>query len=191
MPRSDAERWDEKYRLEKDFWLDREPRRLLRSFVHLLPRQGRALDAACGVGVNALFLAQQGLTVLGFDISEYALRLGMARFKELGLPVEVAVVDLSNPWLPPECFEVITNFHFLERATLPVFRQALKSGGLLLFDTFTRAKNTIDPPSYYLETGELRASFQGFEILHYVEQTTQPSRSHGERGTAQLVARKP
>ena len=36
---------------------------------HLLPESGRALDLACGLGGNALFLANCGLQVDAWDIS--------------------------------------------------------------------------------------------------------------------------
>ncbi|MFL7891876.1 MAG: class I SAM-dependent methyltransferase [Anaerolineales bacterium] len=188
-PKSD--KWNEKYRLERDFWMQLEPRQLLTSFIHLVPKKGRALEAACGVGVNAIYLAQHGLRVFGLDISEYALKLAMEKAKNDGCAIELAVVDLSKPWLPAQFFDVITNFHFLERAAIPVFRQALKPGGLILFETFAAASIAQANPSYYLEPGELKLSFQGFEIIHSAEGVVQPGRSHGERRISQLVARKP
>ena len=191
MPNPAADRWNEKYRRESDLWLEREPRQLLTSFVHLLPDRGRALDAACGVGTNAIFLAENGLNVIGIDISEHALRLALRRAKKLGYSIEVAVADLSHPWLPGEYFDVITNFHFLERATIPVYRQALKPGALIFFDTFTTVRDTINSPEYYLSPGELRDWFHDYEILHYVEKPMVSSKTHGKRGAAQIVARKP
>ena len=35
---------------------------------YLLPSTGVALDLACGLGANALYLAQQGLAVTAWDI---------------------------------------------------------------------------------------------------------------------------
>jgi hypothetical protein len=51
--------------------------------------------------------------------------------------------------------------------------------------------NTIDTPEYYLLPGELGNLFYDFEIIHYSEELLEPGQSHGERGAAQLVARKP
>jgi SAM-dependent methyltransferase len=191
MSQSEAERWNEKYRQESEFWLQLEPRQLLTSFVHRLPQRGRALDAACGVGINAVYLAKHGLKVFGVDISEVALRLANRRAKKMDLAIELVVADLSHPWLPPEFFDVITNFHFLERAAIPVYRRALKRGGFILFDTFMATDNTIDTPEYYLLPGELGNLFYDFEIIHYSEELLEPGQSHGERGVVQLVARKP
>lgn len=186
-----ARRWDERYQREREFWLELEPRQLLISYSHLLPAEGCALDAACGVAVNAHYLAQQGLKVLALDISGYALQLAKQRARSSGISIEFAVYDLSNPWLPTSYFDVITNFHFLERATIPVYRQALKPGGLIFFDTFVKLKDREDNPVYYLEPGELLERFHGFEVIHYAEGDLPPSESHPERGLAQLVARKP
>jgi SAM-dependent methyltransferase len=191
MPNPAAVRWDERYQRESDFWLERQPRQLLTTYAHLLPAKGRALDAASGVAINGLYLAQLGLQVFALDISEIALKLAVQRASSTGVSLNAAVIDLSQPWLPAEHFAVIVNFHFLERATIPVYRRALKPGGLLLFDTFTKRVDHPDTPDYYLDPGELFDWFQDFEIIHYAEQDLDPSERHSERGLAQLVARKP
>jgi tellurite methyltransferase len=185
----ESQKWDDRYTRESDFWLGQEPRQLLTSFADILPEEGRALDAASGVGNNALFLAQKGLHVFAFDISEIALRFAKQRMRTMDIRLETAVVDLSNPWLPAEYFVVILNFHFLERATFPFYRKALKPGGLLFFDTFTQVKG-IESPEYYLRPGELLEHYQDFEIIHYSEDQLPPSKSHPKRGITKLVARK-
>lgn len=191
MPYPDARRWDARYAQEKDRWLEHEPRRLLVEFVHLLPESGLALDAASGVGVNSLFLARRGLRVIALDISEIALSLALKHARAEGLPVSAAVYDLSAPWLPKAAFDVILNFHFLERATLPVFREALKPGGLLYFETFMKIGDEIEQPEYYLDPGELLAAYRDFEIIHSQEMRLPATENHPPRGMAQLVARKP
>jgi tellurite methyltransferase len=183
-------RWDERYRRETEFWLDRQPRQLLIDFTHLLPNKGRALDAASGVANNGMYLAQLGFKVFALDISEYGLKLAKQRANTMGIALQAAVVDLSRPWLPEEHFAVIVNFHFLERETFPVYRKALKPGGLIFFDTFTKRPNQNEAPEYYLDPGELLGWFHDFEIIHYCEGKLDPSERHPERGYAQLVARK-
>lgn len=191
MPHPEAKRWDERYKRERTQWLEREPRRLLTSYSHLLPVEGRALDAAGGVGASGLYLAYLGMRVFALDISEFALRLAKQRARVENLHFEAAVYDLSSPWLPPEFFRVILNFHFLERATIPVFSQALTPGGLIFFETFIRVGESQDKLGYYLEPGELLSKFTDYEIIHHSENTKRFSETHGERGIAQLIARKP
>lgn len=191
MPNPNRQLWEERYQQDSDYWLDQAPRQLLTSYAYFLPRSGRALDAASGVGANALFLAQKGLRVFAVDISESALRLAKKRTESLSISLEAAVVDLSNPWLPAEYFDVIINFHFLERATFPVYRKALRPGGMLYFDTFTKPAEDVDSGDYYLLAGELFKHFQDFEVIHYHEDKLPPTDAHPNRGIAQLVARKP
>ena len=42
--------------------------------AHLLPNVGKALDLACGMGANAIFLAEHKLQVDAWDVSSDALK---------------------------------------------------------------------------------------------------------------------
>jgi len=191
MPHPDAVRWNTRYDRERASWLARPPKELLTQHADLLPETGLALDAASGVSANGLFLARRGFHVIALDISEYALRLAVNRAREQGLCLDAAVYDLSVPWLPPGRFDVILNFHFLDRATLPVYDSALKPGGLLFFESFVKIENVPDNPVYYFESGELKDYYSSYEIIYYQETQLPPGERHPERGLAQLVARKP
>lgn len=189
MTHPDAEKWNARYAADGAHWQNGRPRQLLRDFAHLLPESGLALDAAAGVGLHALFLAQRGLHVIALDISEVGLRLARQQARAQGLRVETAVVDLARPWFPPNCFDVIVNFRFLERAAFAVYRRALRPGGLLIFETFVRTPQVQQDRDYYLQPGELRAAFAGWQIVHAVEKD-ENGRSRPKR-VAQLVARRP
>ena len=187
MTHPDAERWNARYAADGEVWLERQPRQLLLEYTHLLPQQGIALDAAAGVGNNGAYLARHGLNVIALDISMIGLQLARQRALAESLPLSTAVYDLANLWLPADFFDLIVNFHFLERATFAEFRQALKSGGLLIFETFLRSNDDTPTPDFYLEPGELLNAFEDFAIIHWKERTI-PGTS---KVTAQLVARKP
>jgi SAM-dependent methyltransferase len=191
MPHPDAQRWDARYARECGLWLENDPRQLLVSHSHLLPDSGLALDAASGVAINGFYLARRGLRVIALDISEVALRMAKRLARKEQLLLEASVCDLAAPWLPPFFFDVILNFHFFERATLPVFRAALKPGGLLFFESFVKIRDLPENPVYYLEPGELPSFFRDYEIIHYQETRLPPGKSHPERGLSQMVARKP
>jgi tellurite methyltransferase len=192
LPNPDADRWNARYSQEREFWLERDPKQLLIDHDSLLPKSGLALDAASGVAINGLYLARRGLHVIALDISEYALQLARERSQQIeSLPLDAAVVDLSvNPWLPPKRFDVILNFHFIERAILPVYDSALKPGGVIFFESFVKMDNNPDNPVYYLEPGELLKFYQHYETIFYKEIRQSPSSRHPERGLAQMVARK-
>jgi tellurite methyltransferase len=187
----EAQRWDARYQAELEDWLARGPRQLLLDHADLLPESGLALDAASGVGHSSLFLARRGLRVIALDISRVALQTASRAARQHNLPVYPAVYDLASPWFPPGRFDVILNFHFLERQTFPAYRQALKPGGILFVETFVRTELEMTGAAYYLEPGELLSSFSDYELILYEEDSLPPRESRPDRGLARLVARKP
>lgn len=198
MPHADAQVWDHRY-TNDERWRDlRSPRPLVTTHLNLLPRKGLVLDAACGTTPTGLHLAQRGWRVIALDVSNAALRLAQSRVRKEALPVSFALMDLTNPWLPAERFDVILNFYYLSRPLLSTYRGALKPGGMLFFETFLRDEHfsheTDGNPHHYLEPSELKAAFVDWDEIHYAE-TLRTSRSterkNKPRPIAQLVARKP
>src|SRR5487761_1502825 len=70
-PASDAESWDERYRSAARVWSGLPNPQLVAETSRLAP--GRALDAGCGEGADALWLARRGWEVVAVDISGVAL----------------------------------------------------------------------------------------------------------------------
>ena len=58
--------------------------------------RGRVLDAGCGTGENALYLASKGYQVRGVDLSPTAIAKARAKATERGLSVEFAVHDVLD-----------------------------------------------------------------------------------------------
>lgn len=184
----DAVRWNARYRSGE--WQAREPRPLLVEYACLLPQEGWALDAAAGLGSNSLFLAEQGLSVLAIDISMVAMRRVRQRAHERSLPVSTIVADMAAIELPPDVFDVILNFHFLERAAIPTYRRSLRPGGLIFFETFLKTEHGCANEDYYLAPGELLALFGSFEVIFRDE--VAHHKGQGKRGkkSERLIARK-
>ena len=185
------QRWNARHARRGQGSLSRGPRALLRSHAQHLPDYGLALDGAAGVIQNGLFLAEKGLNVLALDISEVGLRIGLRQARRRSLSVHAVVCDLRRLWLPPESFDVIVNLLYLERATLPVYRQALKPGGLLLFEGFSALCSVHARNEHYLKSGELLHHFQDFDILHHGLRQVTDENEEIQKQTEQLVARKP
>ena len=185
----DAVRWNGRYRTEAHYRQQGPPSQLLRDFVHLLPQDGLVLDAAAGLGVNTLFVAQQGIPVVALDISEVGLQLLRQQAADLNVRVATAVFDLTRPYFPANCVDVILNFRFLERAAFAAYRQALRPGGLILFETFVHTGAGETPP-YFLQPGELNHAFADFAVIHSLETAVPGHRSGKMRPVAQLVAQK-
>jgi len=162
---------------------------------HLLPRAGHALDVACGLGGNSLFLAQQGLHVVAWDNAEQALAQ-LNRFAEqAGLTDKITPEhrDVLKQPPGPAQFDVIVVSHFLERSLMQTLADALTPGGLIFYQTFCADKPPgIGPqnPDYLLTENELLQCFDGLIIRVYREEGQIGEMKSGWRHRAMLVAEK-
>ena len=135
--------------------------------LHRLPREGRALDVACGRGGNALVLASCGLAVRAVDRNAGLVAVLADVASRLHCSVEAAVVDLENGPFPGggeicglgrEEFDVVLVTHYLHRPLFPALVECLKPGGVLVYETFTvdqAQRSRPTNPDFLLEHGEL------------------------------------
>ena len=112
----------------------------------LLPKAGTALDLACGVGANALFLARHGMTVTGWDISIVAIDKLSAHATRQGLNINACQEKINVESFTGSSFDVIVVSRFLDRTLSDAIIEALKPEGLLFYQTFTREKMMQTPP---------------------------------------------
>lgn len=158
---------------------------------HLLPSAGTALDVACGRGRHALWLAAQGFRVTAVDRDGKALDgLGEAARRRGLWEVVTAVLDLESRGsvLPADAFDVVVAVHYLHRALFPRLIDALRPGGVLVYETFTTAQAARGKPTnpdFLLHPGELLHLIQPLVVLASREG------EFGGRDVASVVARKP
>lgn len=184
------QRWDERYR---DSQAPLPAVRVLAENAHLLPRTGAALDLACGLGGNALLLARRGLTTFAWDISAVAVEKVRALAQAEKLPLIAEVRDALEHPLEPERFDVVVCTHFLERRLTLGLVQALKPGGLLFYQTFTRMRASDEGPGkdeWRLADGELLTMFPPLLPVVYREERLLGDITQGLRSEALLVAKK-
>ena len=182
-------KWDQRYRQAGAAPAALE---VLRENSHLLPAHGRALDLACGLGGSALLMAESGLDTEAWDLSSVALDSLVGRAGQLPLIAEVRDVVRRPPG--PAQFDVICVGHFLERAICPAIAVALRPGGLLFYQTFTRERVDQGGPSserYLLAPNELLSLFPGLLVRFYREEGCLGDPGRGFRNRAQLVAQRP
>ena len=161
---------------------------------HLLPAQGTALDLACGRGANAICLAENGLTVTAWDISSSALEHLSHYAKEKGLTIYAGTRDVSKLPPEPDSFDVIVVSRFLDRALIDDIRNAIKSDGLIFYQTFIKDKvNESGPcnPDYLLDKNELLYFFKDWKIIFYREEGHIGNVDSGFRNQAMIIAQKP
>ncbi len=167
-----------------------QPAQVLEENAHLLPAKGHALDLACGLGGNALFLARRGLMVSAWDISNTAVGRLAALGAKSGLPLKAEVRDVEAEPFPREAFHVVVISRFLSRQLANPIIDSLKPGGLLFYQTFVRDKVISSGPSnadYLLKENELLALFSGLRVLVYREEGRIGDLSAGRRDEAFFV----
>ncbi|MFL6652672.1 MAG: class I SAM-dependent methyltransferase [Sulfurifustaceae bacterium] len=167
MSHADRERWDAKYAAgnpNPTF----APDPLLSKYADLLRGPGWALDLACGVGHNAIFLARRGYDVLAVDVSLTALRHCQTALASAPLPVYPVAADLDRFALIPGSFALVIVFRFLDRTLVPRLKEALAPGGIMLYETFNTNRLRTDPRmnrAYLLEPGDLARAFADFHTI--------------------------
>ncbi len=185
-------KWDQRYRDRRPGEAD--PAWVLREYGHLLPSGGEALDFACGLGDNAIYLARRGFRVSAWDLSPVAIDK-LARYAAAeGLPVQAAVRDVEAEPPPAGRFDVIVVSHFLHRPGLPALAAALRPGGLLYYQTWTVDKRPDGPgpsdPRFLLRPNELLRAFCSLRLLAYREEGRCGDPARGVRDIAALVAQR-
>lgn len=176
---------------------DPQPARFLQEQLARLPK-GTVLDLASGQGRNALYLAELGYTVEAMDrdqpalaaLAETAGRRNLSNLTTTYLDLE------ADPTHPPDLgaarYDAILVFFYLHRPLFPSLLQALKPGGLLIYETFLIDNHLrrCHPrrKEFCLAHNELLHLAGGLRVLHYdeSERDSGPETSF----TAQLVARR-
>ncbi|MFK5950489.1 MAG: class I SAM-dependent methyltransferase [Methylococcales bacterium] len=160
---------------------------------YLLPRKGQALDLACGLGGNALFLADKGLKAHAWDISSLALKKLQKNAEKKALKIAIKQVYIEPDCLPKNTFDVIVLAHFLDRSLCNAIMDALKSGGLLFYQTYVREKIDLrgpNNPAFLLARNELLQLFNPMTVLVYRENSLVGDLECGERNEALFVGQK-
>jgi len=125
----------------------------------LICPKGEVLDLACGNGRHAQYLASldKHVTAVDVDISRVTALAGDHR-------IEIIEANLEqDAWpLGERKFDAIIVVNYLYRPHFPSLIQALRDGGVLIFDTFARGNEKFGRPrnpAFLLEPGELLAVF--------------------------------
>ncbi len=180
--------WDKRYGTET-YIFGKEPVEFLKEHVDILPR-GKALDIAMGEGRNAVFLAKNGFDVDGCDISELAVKKAQELTSENGVTIHTFIADLENYKLPKDTYDVIACFYYLQRDLIPQMKEALKPGGMIIYETYTienRERGFEGPKNeaYLLKPNELLDLFKDLKIIYYRELVL-----NNKKAVASLIAKK-
>lgn len=147
---------------------------------------GAALDVAMGQGRNGLYLAEKGWQVTGFDIAGQGLDVARKAAAARGLSLRTVRATVDGFRYGTSEWDLIVllyaPFDFNDALLVERIRTGLKPGGLVLVET---------PLDSRLAAGQLRRAFDGFEIIHYGEDSGAGDWFPQPAVLARLLARKP
>ncbi|MCD6527943.1 MAG: methyltransferase domain-containing protein [Desulfuromonas sp.] len=181
-------RWQERrqHPLEPDPWLVKVMALLPSS--PLTPAGDSALDLACGLGRNALYLALEGWQVTAVDGSSVAVE----HLRNQCSAIDVQQLDLTiKPQQITSRYDLVLQFFYFNRQRLHHFMQWVRPGGIMVVRTFSSAGNFPGQgphPDFTLQPGELLEHFEGWNILCH-EEGLEPSKKGGS--LAGIVAQRP
>jgi len=91
-----------------------------------------------------------------------------AKLRRLSLRTQVVDLEDGPPFLDPDSFDLIVVVHYLHRPLFPGLVRALRPGGVLVYETFTRAqaaRGKPTNPAFLLEPGELLTLVRPLQVL--------------------------
>ena len=192
--------WDERYAVE-EYVYGMEPNTFLAEHAQMLA--GPVLSLAEGEGRNAVFLATEGLDVLGVDASEVGLMKARKLAAFHGLAIRTQQGDLASYEPPAESFgAVVSIFAHLpsdvRERLYPLVERSLKPGGIFLLEAYTpeqlpRGTGGPKDPDMLLNQADLEHAFPNCEVLlaREVEREVVEGSLHtGMASVVQFIARK-
>lgn len=196
--------WNERFDTE-EFIFGKEPNEyLVEQARQYLKANDKVLCIADGEGRNSVWLAKQGMQVVGFDASDIALAKAKQFAKENAVEVEYLFSDTDSFSWDENTYDAVVGI-FIQFAD-PAMRarifqqayQALKPGGIFILQGYTpkQLEYKTGGPSLidHLYTEDLiRTLAQKFEILDlrsYEKVLTEGARHSGMSALLGLVCRK-
>jgi glycine/sarcosine N-methyltransferase len=143
-------------------------------------RSLRILDCACGIGTQALGLAQRGHRITGSDLSAAAVNRARREASDRGLHARFVVADMLD--LTPvneENFDAVVcldnslphleSYEQLCQAAMEI-RKKLPSGGVFVasirdYDHLIQERPAVDGPTFYMDEGKRRIVHQVWDWI--------------------------
>jgi len=184
--KSDELKWNERY-LKEEY--SNAPNKTVAKFWSLADI-GCALDIAAGNGRNSKFLIEAGFEVDAIDISG----VGLEKIENRNKTIQIFHEDLDFFDLKPDQYDLIININYLQRRLFPQIIGALKTNGILIFQSFIEGKQRVSnggpiQKDHLLRKNELLHSFLSLQVIFYEEKKT-TTQYGDEREAAVLVGQK-
>lgn len=150
------------------------PSAWIERFLPWAPAGGDALDLACGAGRHTRLLLTRGFRVVAVDRDLSRLQSSPAArgtLEPLSADLESVLPEDKAFPLAGRMFDTVIVTNYLHRPLLAWLRDAVRSPGLLLYETFGQGNQRFGKPSnpdFLLAPGELLELVRGhLEVLAY------------------------
>jgi SAM-dependent methyltransferase len=154
---------------------------------------GKALDVGMGEGRNAIYLAQQGWEVTGFDPADQAVAAAQDQARRLGVPLTALVRRDDQFEFGTEQWDLIVLSYVGVRRVVARVHEALRPGGRVVVEGFHRdaTKTASIGGGVVFDSNELLRLFDRLRIVRYED--TEGVADFGLRTTrlVRLCAQKP
>ncbi|CAM3790259.1 class I SAM-dependent methyltransferase [Mesobacillus thioparans] len=167
------EKWNSKYKDRLTKKLSPEPNNRLLNLSRYFG-EGKALDIACGLGGNSIFLAEMGYEVTAIDISDVAVDYvqEQAADKKLNITVKTADLTKEASVFTDVKYDLAVMTYYLDRSLFPLMKELIKADGYLFIETFFQngsSGNQSVSNRYKLESNELLKEFGDWRVLYFEE----------------------
>lgn len=197
---SELARWSRVFGGEEYFYgFDAGPvaRRAVRYHRPFLPAGGSALDAGSGEGQDVVFLAEQGYTATGVELTEGGARKAERLLQSRGLSASILRQDLRL-WTPEREYDLVLAVNALQflgadaPAALERVMEAVSPGGVLGLSLFGRERDQQEFAGtvWFTTLAELLTRFSGWQPLEAAQLWQWNIRSNEPQPFVTLIARK-
>lgn len=188
--RLEAERWNRYFTAEHPAFNTKPNAFLVEMVKGRTP--GRALDVAMGQGRNAIWLAQQGWDVTGFDPADKAVAIANENAAQLQLKLHTEITTSEAFDFGENRWDLILLSYAGGGQLVDRIERALKPGGIVIVEAFHEdALKTLRIGGSLFRTGELPHIFQGLRSLYYEEPIAMPDFASRPVRIVRFCAQKP
>lgn len=188
--RLEIDRWDRILTSEKPTF-NTDPNAFLVEMVRGRP-PGTALDVGMGQGRNAIYLAQQGWRVTGFDPAGKAVAQANDTARRLGVTLTTVVQGSEDFDFGESRWDLVLLSYVSVRDVVDKVVRGLKPGGIVVVEAFHRdvTRRSSVGGGVVFDTNELPRLFSNLRVLRYEDADTKTDFGSGVARAVRLCAMK-